>query len=425
MAKIPADRPSTAGEFAHQLESTATVPVLTAGAPVRSRRTTMLARCSRRSSSSWPRVTPRHACEVAPVPTGERRVAVLPFENAGSADDEYFADGMTDEVRSRLSAIHGIRVTARASSSQYRKSTKTPRQIGRELDVQYLLAGTVRWSKANGVNRVRVTPELIDVSNAESRWSQPYDTVMSDVFAVQAAIASHVAQALDVALAEPEKAQIAQPSSANLDAYDEFLKGEQLTNSTASGDVTSVTKGLEHYNRAVDLDSNFVRAWVAIARAEASLSSSAPTKEGAERARIAAERTLQLAPDRAEAHLAMGSYLQRIKLDYAGARDEYLAGIQRDANNSDLLTGLASVEGSLGKFDDALAHAKQAAAVDPRSVGSARRVAAAYHDLRRFREELPAWDRALSLAPHEPVAHPGQGVRVSWTSVRWTASTRW
>jgi TolB-like protein len=122
---------------------------------------------------------------------------VLPFENAGSADDEYFADGMTDEVRSRLSAIHGLRVTARASSSQYRRSSKSPRDIGRELEVQYLLSGTVRWSKTNGVSRVRVTPELIEVSNAESRWSQPYDTVMSDVFAVQANIASKVAEALD------------------------------------------------------------------------------------------------------------------------------------------------------------------------------------------------------------------------------------
>jgi TolB-like protein len=106
-----------------------------------------------------------------PTGTGERKVAVLPFENAGSADDEYFADGMTDEVRSRLSTIRGLRVTARASSSQYRRSKKTPRQIGRELEVQYLLQGTVRWSKTNGVNRVRVTPELIAVSNEESRWS--------------------------------------------------------------------------------------------------------------------------------------------------------------------------------------------------------------------------------------------------------------
>ncbi len=397
MAKTPADRPSTAGEFARLLESSTTAAI---GAP---------APASRRGRSAFIGAAAVVVLLVGAyatmrwragaLPAGERRIAVLPFENAGSADDEYFADGMTDEVRSRLSSIHGIRVTARASSSQYRKSTKSPRQIGRELDVQYLLAGTVRWSKTNGVSRVRVTPELIDVSNAESRWSEPYDTVMSDVFAVQANIASRVAEALDVALAAPEREQMARPAAANLDAYDEFLKGEQVTNSMGTSDAETLTKGLEHYNRATQLDSTFMRAWAAVALSEASINGSGPTKDGVERARVAAERTMQLAPDRAEARLAMGMYLFRIKLDYSGAREQFLQGLEHDANNPDLLTGLASVESSLGKFDDALAHAKQAAVVDPRSVGSARRVASAYHDLRRFREELPAWDRALSLAP--------------------------
>ena len=396
MAKVPADRPATAGELARLLDTTAVTPVLTSSRP-RSRRTTIagVAALVVILAAGYAATRMRGGARL----DGERRIAVLPFENAGAADDEYFADGMTDEVRSRLSGIQGIRVTARASSSQYRRSTKSPGQIGRELNVQYLLAGTVRWNKTNGVSRVRVTPELIDVSNAESRWSQPYDTVMSDVFAVQASIASRVAEALDVALAAPERVQIAQPSSDNLDAYDEFLKGEQLTNSMGNSDATALTKGLEHYNRAVALDSNFVRAWVAIARAEASINASSPTKDGVERARVAAERTVALAPDRADARLAMGSYLFRIKLDYAGARAELLKGLERDPNNPDLLAVLGSVESSLGKFDDALVHAKQAAEIDPRSVASARRVAGAYHDLRRFRDELPAWDRALSLAP--------------------------
>jgi serine/threonine protein kinase/tetratricopeptide (TPR) repeat protein len=399
MAKVPADRPATAGDFARLLESTATGPALGARpTPGRAR---------------WAWVAGAAAAVVVVLAVGamvlarvrsdpastERKIAVLPFENAGSEEDEYFADGMTDEVRSRLSTIRGLRVTARASSSQYRRSKKLPREIGRELEVQYLLTGTVRWSKSNGVNRVRVTPELIEVANADTRWSQPYDTVMSDVFQVQASIASKVAEALNVALAPTVQAQIAEHPTSSLDAYDEFLKGEQITSSVGVGDAVILAKGLEHYQRAVQLDSTFVRAWSAIARAEAWINGSGPTKEGVERARVAAERTLQLAPDRPDARLAMGSYLKEIKVDFAGAREQFLAGLTGDPNNVELLTALSTVERALGKFDDALSHATQAARVDPRSVLSTRRLATAYHDLRRYPDELAAWDRALGLAP--------------------------
>ena len=399
MSKTPADRPATAGEFARLLESTATLPAATAlPTPARRRWGWIAAAAVVVAAGAGTVLMVSKRGGTAP---NEHRVAVLPFENAGSVDDQYFADGMTDEVRSRLSAIHGLRVTARASSSQYRRSSKSPRQIGRELGVEYLLSGTVRWSKINGVSRVRVTPELMDVSNLETRWSQPYDTVMSDVFQIQASIASKVAEALNVALAPPVREQIARPSTSNLDAYDEFLKGEQITSSVGTNDAVVLGKGVEHYERAVQLDSTFVRAWSAIARARSLIEGSGPTKEGVERARIAAERTVQLAPDRPEARLAMGSYLMAIKVDFAGAREQFLAGLEHDPNNAQLLTDLATVERSLGRFDDALTHARQATLLDPRSVSSARRVAQLLHDQRRYAEELAAWDRALALAPQE------------------------
>jgi serine/threonine-protein kinase len=399
MAKSPADRPATAADFARLLETTATMPAASAAPP-------------RRRMSLWAAVgaavvlvgvvggvlgtvwSRRHATD-----TGERKIAVLPFENAGSADDEYFADGMTDEVRSRLSTIHGLRVTARASSAQYRRSKKLPRQIGHELEVRYILTGTVRWSKTDGVNRVRVLPELIDVENADTRWSQSYDTVLSDVFAVQASIAEKVAEALNVALAPTVQAQIAERPTSNLDAYDEYLKGENITSSLGNPDPPTLLKGLEHYENAVRLDSTFGRAWSAIARSNSILSSNTPTKEWVERARVAAEHTIQLAPDRPEALLAMGLYLLDIKLDYKGARQQYVKGLEHDPNNAELLTALADVEGKLGNFDDALKHTRLAAQLDPRSVTAARRLAAAYNGSRRFVEAQAAWDRALALAP--------------------------
>jgi eukaryotic-like serine/threonine-protein kinase len=397
MARTPADRPATAGELARLLESTALMPaVVPIAPPRRTNRWIALAGAAvviAIGTFAVTRWTGRST------PAGERKIAVLPFENEGSADDEYFADGVTDEVRSRLSTIRGLRVTARGSSSQYKRSRKSPREIGRELEVQYLLAGTVRWMKTNGVNRVRVTPELIDVSSAENKWSQPYDTVLSDVFAVQASIAAKVAEALNIALAPAVEAQLAQAPTSSLDAYDEFLKGEQITSSLGNSDAGALAKGLPHYERAIELDSNFVRAWSAAAQSYSSINALHPTKEGVEKARVAAERTVQLAPDRAEARLAMASYLINIKHDYEGARQQYLDGLARDPNNADLLSGLGGVEPILGKFEDALAHAKQAAAVDPRSARSAGRVAAAYTNIRRYGEALPAWDRALALSP--------------------------
>ena len=398
MAKSPADRFATSGEFARALES-ATVTASVPSATVSAKRPNwiggaiaavvvvviaVLAAIMLRQNTAQAKV---------------RRIAVLPFENAGNADDEYFADGMTDEVRSKLSSIGGLQVTARASTSQYKRSTKALRDIGRELEVQYLLTGTVRWSKEHNVSRVRVTPELIEVANGTNKWSQPYDTVLSNVFEVQAGIASRVADALDVALAAPLQQIISRRPTVNLDAYDEFLKGEAITKSLAAGDGITLTKGLEHYERAVALDSNFAQAWSAIARANAMNANTAPTKESVERARVAAQRALALAGDRAEGPLAMGSYLANIALDGNGARAQYLEGLKHDPSNASLLTGMASVSTITGKFEDALEYARKAQKVDPRSLGPARRVASALHSLRRFKDELPAWDRALALAP--------------------------
>ncbi len=333
------------------------------------------------------------------VPQGGYRIAVLPFENEGTAADDYFADGMTDEVRSRLSAVPGLQVTARTSTRQYKKTTKDPHDIGRELSVDYLLTGTVRWSKGNGPDRVRVTPELVQVSNNQSKWSVAFDTVMSDVFAVQSAIASHVAQNLDIALAPPTKQRIASRPTQNLEAYDEFLKGEQITSNVGTGDSKVLNAGIPHYERAVQLDSNFLEAWAQLSRALAYNNNAGPTVEAVERNRVAAERAMMLGPNRAEGHLAMAAYLRDVKLDYEGARTQYDAGLKLDPNNVDLLLGDAGVDAILGRFDEALASAQRVVKLDPRSVASVRRVPGLLHSLRRYPEELAAWDRALTLAP--------------------------
>ncbi|HEY4129856.1 MAG TPA: protein kinase [Gemmatimonadaceae bacterium] len=333
-------------------------------------------------------------------PDAALRIAVLPFENEGAPTDEYFADGMTDEVRSRLSAVPGLEVTARTSTRQYKKSNKPARDIGRELSVDYLLTGTVRWSRhAGGPDRVRVTPELVKVSSNATKWSLPFDTVMSDVFAVQAAIASRVAENLNVALAAPTQRRLATQPTQNLEAYHEFLKGEELTSNVGTADFKVLNAGLPHYERAVALDSNFLEAWSSLARSLSYINNSGPTVEGVERDRVATERAMMLGANRAEGQLAFAQYLRDIKLDYEGARTHYEAGLKIDPNNTDLLLGEAGVDAILGRFDDALARAQHAVKLDPRSLATMRRVPGLLHYLRRYPEELAAWDRALALAP--------------------------
>ena len=163
-------------------------------------------------------------------PGGTVRLAVLPFENRGTADDAYFVDGIADQVRGKLTSLGGFQVTARTSTDQYRQTTKSPQQIGKELGVDYLLGATVVWAKSGeGKGRVQVSPELIDVRTGASKWQQSFDASVTDVFQVQGSIASQVAGALGVALGGKEQQQLAERPTDNLPAYDLYLKGQALT----------------------------------------------------------------------------------------------------------------------------------------------------------------------------------------------------
>ena len=161
---------------------------------------------------------------------GVKRVAVLPFENLGAPEDDYFADGIADAVRGKLTSLPGLEVIARGSSTPYKKTTKTPRRSPRSSKRAILLTATVRWQKGGGGNRVLVSPELVEVraSGAPAlEWQQPFDAAITDVFQVQSDIATKVAQALGGALAAGEEKRLAEKPTQNLAAYDAFLKGEE------------------------------------------------------------------------------------------------------------------------------------------------------------------------------------------------------
>ena len=337
-----------------------------------------------------------------------KRVAVLPFENLGAPEDDYFADGIADEVRGKLTSVPGLEVIARGSSTPYKKSNKTPQEIAKELDVHYLLTATVRWQKDGGSSRVQVRPELVEVRESgapASRWQQSFDAAITDVFQVQSDIATKVAQALGGAIGAGEEQRLSEKPTENLAAYDAFLKGEAASSGLASADPLGLRKALGFYEQAVALDPNFVQGWARVSMTNSALYYyGLPTSTLDEHSRQAAEKAVSLAPNRPEGYRALGDYYRMVRSDFPRALEEYAKGQKLGSANADLLVGVALAEQRLGRWDASVDHLKQAVSLDPRSVMPMWRLGDTFNLLRRYPEAKEILDRALTLAPSNVAA---------------------
>jgi TolB-like protein/tetratricopeptide (TPR) repeat protein len=333
---------------------------------------------------------------------GVMRLAVLPFENLGAPEDDYFADGVADEIRGKLTSLSGLQVIARGSSMPYRKTSKTPSQIGEELNVSYLLTATVRWEKSGGTSRVHVSPELVDVTRPDaptSKWQQPFDAALTDVFQVQSDIAARAAHALGVVLGAGEEKRLSERPTRNLAAYDSFLLAEKIWNSTGE-DAPSVRRSLGFYEQAVALDPGFLQAWARVSWAESILYiNSTPSAALAERARQAAQTAIARGPERPEGYLALGHYERLVSKDFDRALQHYANGQRAAPGNADLLYGKARAEQGLGRWDTALEDLKLAARLDPRSAVNFTALGYTLQRLRRYPEAREAYERGLALAP--------------------------
>ena len=250
------------------------------------------------------------------------RLAVLPFTNLGDSADAYFADGMADELRGKLSGLPGLEVIARGSSSQYQQSGKSPGQIAAELGVRYLLTGTVRWDKGVKRSRVRVSPELIEASTGVTRWQQPFDAAFTDVFDVQASIADQVAGALHLALSDSSRARLTARPTQNLEAYARYLRSRELR----SGEIyTEVLRGaIAELEEAVRLDPQFVAAWADLSQVQVdAFRHGGLMVSDAEAARASLERARALAPQSPDVLAAQARYKLVVDGDFAGALRDY------------------------------------------------------------------------------------------------------
>jgi serine/threonine-protein kinase len=326
---------------------------------------------------------------------------VLPFENLGAAEDGYFADGMTDEVRSKLSSLPGLAVIARASSNLYKATTKAPGEIARELDVRYLLTATVRWQKSGETSRIRMTPELVEITGGgapTTRWQQAFDAELADVFEVQGRIAAQVAQALELALGATQAKRLEERPTSNLAAYDAYLKGREI--SDRGWELLNERQAATQFEQAVALDPGFAQAWAWLSVTRSLLyQDGVPSPELGQAALSAAEKAFALSPQLAEAHFALGVFHRMVTRDRAQAVEVFRRGLEVAPDNVDLLRNLGYAEEERGRLEEALAAMRRAVSMDPQSWLNQYSLSRTLLMLDRSREAREAADRGLALNP--------------------------
>jgi serine/threonine protein kinase/tetratricopeptide (TPR) repeat protein len=350
----------------------------------------------------------------------EIRLVVLPFENLGSSEDEYFATGITDAITARLATIHGLAVISRQSAMRYKKRGKSAQQIADELRVDYILEGTVQRERPSDPNsRVRIIPQLIKVSDDAHVWAESYDNDMSEVFRVQSDLAEQVAQALNITLFKREHRALASRPTGNMEAYDYFLRGNEYYHRSVQENDLKIA--VQMYEKAVELDPKFALAYAQLSRTHAEMYwlHHDHTGQRIEMAKKAVEKALQLDPDSPEIHLALGHYYYHGQSDWDRALEQFSVARKSQPNNSNLLLFIGLVQRRQGKFENALANIKRASELDPLSNDIILELGITFRLMRNYQEALRCFDRAISLAPDLP----GPYYEKAWLYLIWEGGT--
>jgi eukaryotic-like serine/threonine-protein kinase len=331
-----------------------------------------------------------------------KMLVVLPFQNLGAAEDKYFAVGMTDEITSRLSTVHDLGVISRTSAMQYEKTDKSLKQIGQELGVDYVLEGSIRWSRSADTSKVRVTPQLVRVSDDTQVWSDIYDRVITDVFQVQTEIAQNVITALGIKLIDRQKANLTEAPTQNVEAYQAYLHALESYN-TPSYDESKFRQSIQNLERAIQFDPNFAVAYalLAISHLQFFHEGYDISTERLDTAKKAIDSALRLKPDLPEARAALGYYYYYGFRDYDRALQEFNTAVRVSPNNSEFLAAIAYVERRQGKFEESLRDVERAMELDPRNANYPGNAAVVLTRLRRYAQSESYINRAIGLAPEE------------------------
>ena len=339
-------------------------------------------------------------------PPQQIMLAVLPFDNLGEPEDAYFADGITDEILTKLSTIPELGVIARQSAFRYRGDEKSIAEIGKELGVEYILRGAIRWQRTGeGPSQVRITPKLISVADSKNVWASTYDSVLDDIFVMQANIAEQVSQELSIALAETKRQTLRKRPTKNLEAYNYYLRAAQIKPSSVLPRREVLPLKQELYEKAIALDANF-----ALAHAKLSSTHSRfywygvdQSLERLEEARKSFERAFAIDPSLPATYFAKGWYFYWGLRDYQTALKQFEIGNQLAPNRRIYPIGV--IKRRLGYFEDATELIKRASILDPSDYNIAFNLAQLYRHQRMFQKAEQIWEQYISVWPEHELAY--------------------
>jgi adenylate cyclase len=349
-----------------------------------------------RGNQSTPTPRPSEAATAIP----EKSIAVLPFENLSEEKaNAYFADGIQDEILTRLSKIADLKVISRTSTQHYKSAPENLSEIGRQLGVAHILEGSVQKSG----DAVRVNVQLIKAANDSHLWADTFDRKLTDIFSVESEVAKAIAEQLRAKLTGQEEQVIAARPTDNPEAYDAYLRGLAYTLKPALTQANSL--GAQTYLRdAVRLDPKFALAWALLSLVDARgyiTATLQPTVALREEARQAAETTLTLQPNLGEAILAKGYYHYGCLKEYDTAVRYFEQARPLLPNDSRIPQSLASVARRRGQWDQSETYFNEAERLDPRNVFLLAQHAISYQCLRRFPEALRKLDQVLNITPDD------------------------
>src|SRR5262245_60075863 len=298
------------------------------------------------------------AADARPAPAS---VAVLPFVNlSANPENEYFADGMTEDVIAQLSKIHALKVISRTSVMQFKNRKESLREIGAKLEAGALLEGSVRRVG----DQVRIVAQLIDAETDRHLWAETYDRRLTDVFAIQSEVALHIAAALQAELSRDEQTRIRRPPTTDVEAYQLYLQGRQCyTRYTEEG----MRQGIQYFERAIQKDPQYALAYTGLALALMELVESGEQAPGETygRAQHAVAKALELDSGLGEAHFVLANLKLLNEYDWNGAEREFKRALELSPNSADIYDHYGRMLESVERFDEAIAMLQRARELDP------------------------------------------------------------
>jgi TolB-like protein/Flp pilus assembly protein TadD len=333
------------------------------------------------------------------LPVADKSIAVLPFENlSDDQENEYFADGIQDDILANLARIADLKVISRTSVRQYKTGTRNLREIGEELGVAHILEGTVRRAG----KRARVNVQLINAATDAHVWANSFDRELTDLFALQSELAEQITIALRANLSPKEKAGLKIHATANLEAYENFLRARDFFRWSGAGDPReNGEKALRYLDRAIALDPEFALAYSLASRCHAELFwfGFDRSSERLEKAKAAAEAALRVHPEGSDGQVALAFYHYYGFRDYGRARERLEQARRATPNDAEIWDAFGTVNRREGRWADAVAHLEKARELDPRNPSGIWNLAETYGVLGQLEEAEGAIAQGLEVNP--------------------------